>query len=84
MILIVTIVVGALAIAGELLYARLRRARLYCLGDTFTNFSAAAFEHVFTVLVAVPLLGAVMVPIKMLYVEDVVGDEVTLPGESAA
>jgi hypothetical protein len=28
-------------------------------------------------LVAVPLLGALMVPIKMLYVEDVVGDEVT-------
>jgi predicted PurR-regulated permease PerM len=35
-------------------------------------------------LVAVPLLGALMVPIKMLYVEDVVGDEVTVPGESAA
>jgi len=35
-------------------------------------------------LVAVPLLGALMVPIKMLYVEDVVGDEVSLPGESAA
>jgi predicted PurR-regulated permease PerM len=32
-------------------------------------------------LVAVPLLGAIMVPIKMLYVEDVVGDEVALPGE---
>lgn len=32
-------------------------------------------------LVAVPLLGAIMVPIKMLYVQDVVGDEVTLPGE---
>jgi predicted PurR-regulated permease PerM len=32
-------------------------------------------------LIAVPLLGAIMVPVKMLYVEDVVGDEVTLPGE---
>ena len=31
--------------------------------------------------VAVPLLAAVMVPIKMLYVQDVVGDEVTLPGD---
>ena len=31
-----------------------------------------------------PVLGAIMVPIKMLYVEDVVGDEVTVPGESAA
>ncbi len=32
-------------------------------------------------LVAVPLVGAAMVPIKMLYVEGVVGDEVTLPGD---
>ncbi len=32
-------------------------------------------------LVAVPLLGAAMVPIKMLYVRDVVGDEVSLPGD---
>jgi predicted PurR-regulated permease PerM len=31
-------------------------------------------------LVAVPLLGAIMVPVKMLYVRDVVGDEVTVPG----
>ena len=31
-------------------------------------------------LVAVPLLGAIMVPIKMLYVRDVVGDAVTVPG----
>jgi predicted PurR-regulated permease PerM len=31
-------------------------------------------------LIAVPLLGAVMVPIKLLYVQDVVGDEVHLPG----
>jgi hypothetical protein len=29
----------------------------------------------------VPLLGAVMVPIKLLYVQDVVGDDVPLPGE---
>ncbi len=32
-------------------------------------------------LVAVPLVGAAMVPIKMLYVEGVVGDEVRLPGD---
>jgi predicted PurR-regulated permease PerM len=30
----------------------------------------------FGLMVAVPLLAAVMVPVKMLYVEDVVGDEV--------
>jgi predicted PurR-regulated permease PerM len=30
--------------------------------------------------IAVPLLGALMVPIKLLYVQDVVGDEVHLPG----
>ena len=30
-------------------------------------------------LVAVPILGAVMVPVKMLYVRDVVGDEVSVP-----
>lgn len=32
-------------------------------------------------LVAVPMLAAAMVPIKMLYVRDVVGDQVKLPGE---
>jgi predicted PurR-regulated permease PerM len=32
-------------------------------------------------LIAVPLLGAIMVPIKLLYVQDVVGDEVSLPGD---
>jgi predicted PurR-regulated permease PerM len=32
-------------------------------------------------LVAVPMLAAAMVPIKMLYVRDVVGDQVPLPGE---
>jgi predicted PurR-regulated permease PerM len=33
-------------------------------------------------LIAVPLLGAVMVAVKMLYVVDVVGDEVEVPGEA--
>jgi predicted PurR-regulated permease PerM len=32
-------------------------------------------------LLAVPMLAAAMVPIKMLYVRDVVGDDVKLPGE---
>ncbi len=32
-------------------------------------------------LLAVPLLATAMVPIKMLYVRDVVGDEVSVPGE---
>jgi predicted PurR-regulated permease PerM len=32
-------------------------------------------------VVAVPLLAAAMVPVKMLYVRDVVGDRVPLPGE---
>jgi predicted PurR-regulated permease PerM len=35
-------------------------------------------------LVAVPMVGAVLVAVKLLYVEDVVGDQVTVPGESAA
>jgi len=35
-------------------------------------------------LVAVPIVGALLVAVKLLYVEDVVGDEVTVPGQSAA
>ncbi|HJR62417.1 MAG TPA: AI-2E family transporter [Gemmatimonadaceae bacterium] len=34
-------------------------------------------------MVAVPVLAAVLVPVKMLYVEAVIGDEVTVPGEEA-
>jgi sterol desaturase/sphingolipid hydroxylase (fatty acid hydroxylase superfamily) len=55
MILIVTVVVGALAILAEVLWSSLRGRRLYVLGDTFTNLSATAVEHVFTILVAVPV-----------------------------
>jgi predicted PurR-regulated permease PerM len=33
-------------------------------------------------LVAVPMLAAAIVPIKMLYVRDVIGDQVKLPGDS--
>jgi len=32
-------------------------------------------------LIAVPLLSMVMTAVKMLYVVDVVGDEVSVPGE---
>jgi predicted PurR-regulated permease PerM len=32
-------------------------------------------------LLAVPLVASVMIPIKMLYVRDVVGDEVSVPGQ---
>jgi hypothetical protein len=32
-------------------------------------------------LLAVPLLATVMVPVKMLYVRDVVGDDITVPGQ---
>jgi predicted PurR-regulated permease PerM len=35
-------------------------------------------------LVAVPLIAAILVAVKMLYVEDVVGDDVQLPGEAGA
>jgi predicted PurR-regulated permease PerM len=41
---------------------------------------AAVFGFI-GLLVAVPLLAAIMVPIKMLYVEGVVGDEMVLPGD---
>lgn len=34
-------------------------------------------------LVAMPLVGTAMVLVKMLYVRDVVGDDVTLPGDTA-
>ena len=34
-------------------------------------------------LVAMPLVGAAMVLIKMLYVQDVVGDQIPLPSDAA-
>ncbi len=54
------------------------------LPPVLTLVSGAIMAIVFGfigLLVAVPLVGAAMVPIKMLYVEGVVGDEVTLPGD---
>lgn len=35
-------------------------------------------------LLAVPLVASVMIPVKMLYVRDVVGDEVSVPGQDKA
>jgi predicted PurR-regulated permease PerM len=39
-----------------------------------------ALAYFVGLVIAMPLLGAVMVPIKLLYVQDVVGDEVEMPG----
>ena len=44
---------------------------------------ALAFGFV-GLVIAMPLLGAVMVPIKLLYVQDVVGDEVEMPGGASS
>jgi predicted PurR-regulated permease PerM len=52
------------------------------LPPVLTIFTQGVLSLVFGfmgLLVAVPLLAAVIVPIKMLYVRDVVGDEVKLP-----
>jgi predicted PurR-regulated permease PerM len=35
-------------------------------------------------LLAVPLVASIIIPVKMLYVRDVVGDEVSVPGDSGA
>ncbi|HWN18259.1 MAG TPA: AI-2E family transporter [Gemmatimonadales bacterium] len=55
------------------------------LPPVLTIFTQGVLSLVFGfmgLLVAVPMLAAVIVPIKMLYVRDVVGDEVQLPVES--
>jgi predicted PurR-regulated permease PerM len=52
-----------------------------------TILAQAAFAIVLGflgLLVAVPVVASLLVAVKLLYVEDVVGDEVTLPGVSAA
>ena len=54
------------------------------LPPVITILGQALFSIVFGfmgLLLAVPLLATVMVPVKMLYVRDVVGDEVTVPGQ---
>ena len=47
----------------------------------FTQGVLATVFGFIGLLVAVPMLAAAIVPIKMLYVRDVVGDHVKLPGE---
>lgn len=69
-------------VEGNLLMPLLMKEGLE-LPPVLTIVSQALMALIFGfigLLVAVPLLGAVMVPVKMLYVRDVVGDEVTLPG----
>jgi predicted PurR-regulated permease PerM len=54
------------------------------LPPVLTILSQAVMGAVFGflgLLVAVPLLGTTMVAVKLLYVEDVVGDDVGVPGE---
>lgn len=56
------------------------------LPPVLTIFTQGVLSIVFGflgLLVAVPMLAAIIVPIKMLYVRDVVGDEVKLPGEES-
>lgn len=56
------------------------------LPPVMTILGQALFALVFGflgLLLAVPLLASVMVPVKLLYVRDVVGDEVTVPGDGS-
>jgi predicted PurR-regulated permease PerM len=56
------------------------------LPPVITILGQALFALVFGflgLLLAVPLLATVMIPVKMLYVRDVVGDEVSVPGEES-
>ncbi len=56
------------------------------LPPVVTLLGQALFALVFGfmgLLLAVPLLATAMVPIKMLYVRDVVGDEVSVPGDDS-
>lgn len=68
---------------GHLLIPLLMKDSLE-LPPVLTILSQAVMATVFGflgLLVAVPVLGAGMVAVKLLYVEDVVGDEVGVPGE---
>jgi predicted PurR-regulated permease PerM len=68
---------------SNLLYPLLMKKGLE-LPPVLTIFTQGVLAIVFGfvgLLVAVPMLAAVIVPVKMLYVRDVVGDEVKLPGE---
>jgi predicted PurR-regulated permease PerM len=68
---------------SNLLYPLLMKKGLE-LPPVLTIFTQGVMAIVFGflgLLVAVPMLAAVIVPIKMLYVRDVVGDPVKLPGD---
>jgi predicted PurR-regulated permease PerM len=70
-------------IESNVLYPLLMKKGLE-LPPVLTIFTQGMLATVFGfmgLLVAVPMLAAAMVPIKMLYVRDVVGDTVKLPGE---
>jgi predicted PurR-regulated permease PerM len=70
-------------IESNLLYPLLMKKGLE-LPPVLTIFTQGVLATVFGfigLLVAVPMLAAAIVPIKMLYVRDVVGDDVKLPGE---
>ncbi|MGH7510046.1 MAG: AI-2E family transporter [Gemmatimonadales bacterium] len=70
-------------VEANLLYPLLMQKGLE-LPPVLTIFTQGLLSIVFGfmgLLVAVPMLAAVIVPIKMLYVRDVVGDEVSLPGD---
>lgn len=70
-------------VEANLLYPLLMKKGLE-LPPVLTIFTQGVMSLVFGfvgLLVAVPMLAAVIVPIKMLYVRDVVGDQVKLPGE---
>jgi predicted PurR-regulated permease PerM len=68
---------------ANLLYPLLMKKGLE-LPPVLTIFTQGLMSIVFGflgLLVAVPMLAAVIVPVKMLYIRDVVGDEVKLPGK---
>ena len=70
-------------VESNLLYPLLMKKGLE-LPPVLTIFTQGVLATVFGfigLLVAVPMLAAAIVPIKMLYVRDVVGDDVKLPGE---
>jgi predicted PurR-regulated permease PerM len=76
--------IGIQQLEGNLLMPLLMKEGLD-LPPALTIIAQAVLALVFGfvgLLIAVPLVGAIMVPIKLLYVQDVVGDEVPLPGES--
>jgi predicted PurR-regulated permease PerM len=70
-------------VESNLLYPLLMKKGLE-LPPVLTIFTQGVLSIVFGfigLLVAVPMLAAAIVPVKMLYVRDVVGDDVKLPGD---